>query len=106
VFALGLGQKPKSAQAIRAYLCGMLNKAGIDKKISPHKLRHTHATSPLDAGTERVDSEALLGHESIATTRIYTNCGAEADGEGAVVNVNTQGWDGGRGFKPEPSKIP
>jgi hypothetical protein len=38
VFARATGQKPVSAQAARAYLRGMLQKAGIDKKISPHKL--------------------------------------------------------------------
>ena len=63
-----------SAQAARAYLRGMLEKAGIDKKISPHK-RHTYATNLLNAGAELVDIKALLGHESFATTQIYTNVG-------------------------------
>ena len=57
----------------RAYLRGMLQKAGIDKKISPHKLRHTYATQLLNAGAELIDIKALLGYESIATTQIYTN---------------------------------
>jgi integrase/recombinase XerD len=77
VFARAAGQKPVSAQAARAYLRGMLQKAGIEKKISPHKLRHTYATNLLNAGAERVDIKALLGHESIATTQIYTNVGQE-----------------------------
>ncbi|MCK7577091.1 MAG: tyrosine-type recombinase/integrase [Chromatiales bacterium] len=55
----------------------MLNKAGIEKKISPHKLRHTYATNLLNAGAELVDIQALLGHESVATTQIYTNVGQE-----------------------------
>jgi integrase len=69
------GQKPVSSQAARAYLRGMLQKAGIEKKISPHKLRHTYATNLLNAGAELVDIQALLGHESISTTQIYTNVG-------------------------------
>ena len=77
VFARAAGQKPVSAQAARAYLRGMLQKAGIDKKISPHKLRHTYATNLLNAGAELVDIKALLGHESISTTQIYTNVGQE-----------------------------
>ena len=70
-------QQTVSAQAARAYLRGMLQKAGIDKKISPHKLRHTYATNLLNAGAELVDIKALLGHESISTTQIYTNVGQE-----------------------------
>ena len=76
VFAKANGQ-PVSPQAARAYLRLMLNKAGIEKKISPHKLRHTYATNLLNAGAELVDIKALLGHESIATTQIYTNVGQE-----------------------------
>jgi integrase/recombinase XerD len=77
VFARAPGQKAVSSQAARAYLRLMLKKAGIDKKISPHKLRHTYATNLLNAGAELVDIKALLGHDSIATTQIYTNVGQE-----------------------------
>ena len=75
LFARALGQKPVSAQAARADLRGMLRQAGIEKKISPHKLRHTYATNRLDTGAERVDIKALLGHESISTTQIYSHVG-------------------------------
>ena len=54
VFAKTPGQKPVSSQAVRAYLRGMLQKAGIEKRISPHKLRHTYATNLLNAGAELV----------------------------------------------------
>lgn len=77
VFARALGQKPVSAQAARADRRGMVQQAGIDKKISPHKLRHTDATHLLNAGAELVDIQALLGHESIATTQIDTHVGQE-----------------------------
>ena len=77
VFARAPGQKAVSRQSAGAYLRLMLKKAGIDKKISPHKLRHTYATNLLNAGAALVDIKALLGHESIATTQIYTNVGQE-----------------------------
>jgi integrase/recombinase XerD len=75
VFARTPDQKPVSSQAARAYLRGMLQKAGIEKQISPHQLRHTYATNLLNAGAERVDIQALLGHSTINTTQIYTNVG-------------------------------
>ena len=40
-------------------------------------MRHTYATNLLDAGAERVDIQALLEHESVATTPIYTHVGQE-----------------------------
>lgn len=55
----------------------MLHKAGIDKKISPHKLRYTYWTRLLNAGAELIDIKTLLDHESIATTQIYNNVGQE-----------------------------
>ena len=63
--------------AARVYLRGMLQKAGIEKKISPHKLRHTYATNLLNAGAELVDIKALLDHESVATTPMDTHVGQE-----------------------------
>ena len=41
------------------------------------KLCHAYATNPLNTGVELVDIKALLGHESVATTQIYTNVGQE-----------------------------
>jgi integrase/recombinase XerD len=49
-----------------------LDRAGIDKKVTPHKLRHTYATRLLESGAEFVDIQVLLGHVNLATTRIYT----------------------------------
>ena len=49
--------------------------ARIEKKITPHPLRHTDATNLLNAGAEWVDIQALLGHESINTTQIDTHIG-------------------------------
>ncbi len=46
----------------------MLQKTGIDKKISPHKLRHRYAANLLNAGVELVDNQTLLGHSTLNTT--------------------------------------
>ncbi len=71
------GYRPIGQHAARAYLKKMIDKAGIQKKVTPHKLRHTYATRLLEKDVQLIDIKALFGHESIATTQIYTHAGQE-----------------------------
>lgn len=62
---------PLAASQVMRVVRSAARQAGIDKKVSPHWLRHGHASHSLDRGAPISLVQATLGHASVATTGRY-----------------------------------
>lgn len=62
-----------SIDSLRYVIKRISNRAGINKTIHPHQLRHSYATHMIDNGAPLEVIQSLLGHEKSETTRIYAH---------------------------------
>ena len=68
------GNAPLNAAQLRYKLTKLFKDAGL--KVTPHQLRHSFATHLLNRGARISDVSELLGHETMATTQVYTKLGS------------------------------
>ena len=69
--------KPLTTRSVQLLMNDIIKKASINKKITPHVLRHTFATHLLNEGCDILIVKELLGHSSLDTTGIYTHVSNE-----------------------------
>lgn len=62
-----------SPNSIQNIIKAVSNRAGIEKKVTMHTLRHTYATHSLENGVDLRYIQSMMGHESSRTTEIYTH---------------------------------
>lgn len=65
--------RPLSRITLFCLVKELMQAAGVNKSVSPHTFRHSFATHLLEGGANLRVIQAMLGHESISTTEIYTH---------------------------------
>jgi integrase/recombinase XerD len=77
LFLASVTRKRINVKTVNALVRKHADSAGIEKRVTPHILRHTCATELLRGGADVRHVQAILGHASVATTQIYTRVAVE-----------------------------
>ena len=69
--------KPLTTRNIQKIIKGTRERAGMQKRVTPHTLRHSFATHLLEQGNDIRLIQVMLGHSSLNTTQMYTHISSE-----------------------------
>jgi len=96
---LNYSGKRLTSRSVARVVDQSIERSGINRKVSPHCLRHSFATHMMDAGADLRAIQELLGHESLSTTQKYTAVSisrlmevydkAHPKAKGGVINEDT-----------------
>ncbi len=70
---LGRRGRPLTRQRVFAIIKELAQRVGLQQRVSPHTFRHSFATHLVEGGADLRAVQAMLGHESITTTEVYTH---------------------------------
>jgi integrase/recombinase XerD len=70
-------EEPLTTRNVQKIIFNLRNKAGINKKVTPHTMRHSYATHLLEQGTDIRIIQSLLGHSNLNTTQVYTHVSSD-----------------------------
>jgi site-specific recombinase XerD len=91
--------RPLHAQYVREMLKRAAARAGIDKRVHPHGLRHTHAFELVMEGVPLIAIRRQLGHRSLAVTERYVDHLAPAQ---VVAAMQAREWPAAAGHHASP----